>query len=157
MVTFVTVWGSGKALRGTLRLLSCAPLVRALSLGALLAATKEVVEDVAPGGHRGAVLLALQELCETLEAAGVRLFGLVPLLMEAPPLRLLLAGGAALFAALELGRDLAADGFRLGGHHGVALLALCRLLKEGVPFAQRLARAAAKPLAPSCSRRGAPP
>ena len=91
-----------------------------------------------PGGHHGAVLLASTELLENLEAAGVRCFGLVPLLLEAGVLRLVVAASATILAGLELVRDVRMGSLKVGGHHGVALLAGVRLLKEGLPFVQRL-------------------
>ena len=127
-----------RLLRGALSLLSKRLVVRALSLCALLAAAKEVAEDVEPGGHHGAVLLASTELLENLEAAGVRCFGLVPLLLEAGVLRLVVAASATILAGLELVRDVRMGSLKVGGHHGVALLAGARLLKEGLPFVQRL-------------------
>ena len=38
----------------------------------------------------------------------------------------------------ELAKDIAAGSLKPGGHHGVAILALCKVLKFGVPTVKRL-------------------
>jgi len=113
--------------------------LRTLSVVALAASAKEVLEDVEPGGHHAAVLVALNDVFEDLEGAGIELFGLTALVLETGWFQLTVHGGAALLALLEVWGDVkGGDFFKVGGHHGVALIALCGLLKEGVPVVQRL-------------------
>lgn len=102
-----------------LKALSWRPLVLGLSVAALGAALLEVVEDVAPGGHHGAVLLATHELIELSEAALHRT------LFHHRFFRLSLISGATILAAWEMIRE----GSKLAGHHGVFLLAVSRLLR----------------------------
>lgn len=122
------------------RLLTSRIAASVLAIGALTAAALEVIEDVSPGGHHGAVLLAFNELFELIE--GTRLpLGQLRAVLENHLLRVSFNVGAFVFAGIETVSALRADGFKLGGHHGVALLALSKLFKTlGPAFAQVTAK-----------------
>jgi len=127
-----------KVLKSVIKVLTTRMFLRVLASAALVAAGKEVFEDLEPGGHHGAMLLALSELFENLEASGTRLFGLVPLFLENPKLQLAVPLSAMALAGRELAKDFAAGGFKLAGHHGVALLATAKLLKYLGPLVEKL-------------------
>ena len=96
-----------------------------LAMGALAAASLEVIEDSKPGGHHGAVLLAVYELMELLEQSGTvtgRFLGLI----QNHLVRVSLSLGAASVALAETVKSF--EGGKIGAHHGVLLLALSKLL-----------------------------
>jgi len=100
----------------------------ALTLGALAAATVEVFEDAIPGGEHGAILLATNELLELLEAAKVLpTAGVVATVLKNCVFRLFLNAGALAFALYETFESITHR--KLGGHHGVALLAFMKTLR----------------------------
>lgn len=93
----------------------------------VFAASVEVVEDVAPGGHHGAVLLALNELLEIGESisANVLKRSWLQEVFENRILRIAILLGAACLAALETFSSVA--GKRIGAHYGVAVLSLLKV------------------------------
>lgn len=95
-----------------------------LSSLALFAAVMEVMEDLSPGGHHGAVLLATNELFELLGTSGV-VSGRVQEFLEGRTLRLALLLGAVAAALIEV----LGPGARLGAHHGVAVLAIAKVIQ----------------------------
>lgn len=96
-----------------------------LSCLALVAASLEVVEDLSPGGHHGAVLLALNELMELLASSHIA-SGFVLSVLESKLLKVLLAGGASFFALIEI---FSSGQIHWRGHHGVAVLALLKFVR----------------------------
>ena len=94
-----------------------------LSICALYAAALEVIEDLSPGGHHGAVLLAFNELLELLEQSGL-VKGFAMRVLENHVLRLIVVGGALTLALAEV-----VGGWKLGGHHGVAVLAAVKTVR----------------------------
>jgi len=96
-----------------------------LAVGALLAAMVEVIEDSSPGGHHGAVLLAMNELIELAEEARI-LKGRLLIIARNTAFRLCLAAGAIVFAAVETLKGGRAVGT---AHHGVLLLAIFKFLR----------------------------
>ena len=107
------------------RLVTNPTFVRLLSIGALLAAWVEVVEDCRPGGHHGSVLLALNELIELREEAGTP--ALIPFLRRAS-VRLAIVSGAVIMALWE---TVTAEVSKksLGAHHSVLFLGIARILR----------------------------
>ncbi|KAL3914666.1 MAG: hypothetical protein SGILL_006012 [Bacillariaceae sp.] len=99
--------------------------VKLLSIGALLAAWVEVVEDARPGGHHGGVLLALNELIELREEAGSKAF---ISFIRKPAFRLALVSGAVVMALWE---TISASMTKksLGAHHGVLFLGIAKTLR----------------------------
>ena len=100
-------------------------LVWMLTMGALLAAWVEVLEFARPGGHHGAVLLALNELIDLREEAARPV--IVPILRRTV-FRLTLVSGAAavaLFETVVAGTAKQA----VGAHHGVLILGLAKTLR----------------------------
>lgn len=120
----------GTMLRGPfhamLRLLSSTAFVVGLALAGLVAAFLEVLEDASPGGHHGAVFLAVNELFELLEASRVAK-GRFLHVIENRVLRLALVSSAALFALTETLQSIGTK--KLGAHHGVLLLAVSKMLR----------------------------
>jgi hypothetical protein len=92
-----------------------------LAVAALAAALVEVFEDISPGGHHGAVLLAINELLEILETARLVKGQLLLNIMKNQLLRLAILGGATAFAFVEALSSVGSK--RIGAHHGVLLLA----------------------------------
>lgn len=91
----------------------------ALALGALGSAIFEVYDD-AKNVQEGAILLALIDLLELSQQAGI----VIPVLHRVRGLRLMLAAGATLFACYET-----FDPRDLGTHHGVLILAVFKLVR----------------------------
>ncbi|EGB08632.1 hypothetical protein AURANDRAFT_64024 [Aureococcus anophagefferens] len=131
---------------------ACTRIVMAV---ALLAAGKEVLEDLAPGGHHGMVLLragkeceipnfkgsylgrfplvllAVNEFAETLEGA---LKGRLGRLFDNVIVKLAVPLAAVACAAVEV----VADVGKIGAHHGVFILALSKFVKVAGSLAGRL-------------------
>ncbi|KAK7253652.1 hypothetical protein SO694_00002156 [Aureococcus anophagefferens] len=107
---------------------ACTRIVMAV---ALLAAGKEVLEDLAPGGHHGMVLLAVNEFAETLEGA---LKGRLGRLFDNVVVKLAVPLAAVACAAVEV----VADVGKIGAHHGVFILALSKFVKVAGSLAGRL-------------------
>ncbi|KAL3898186.1 MAG: hypothetical protein SGARI_006736 [Bacillariaceae sp.] len=99
--------------------------VKILTVGALLAAWVEVVEDCRPGGHHGSLLLAVNELIELREDAGARAY--IPFLRRAS-VRLAIVSGAV---AMALWETVMAEVSKrsLGAHHSVLFLGIARILR----------------------------
>ncbi|KAL1504510.1 hypothetical protein AB1Y20_010912 [Prymnesium parvum] len=99
----------------------------ALAVAAVFAAAVEVWQDIAPGGHHGALLLALNELLEISETIAGNLMHSPFLVgvLENHWLRLGVLAGAAVLALIETGASVASR--RIGAHHGVALLSLIKV------------------------------
>lgn len=97
-----------------------------LCVGALYAAAVEVIEDASPGGHHGAILLAINELldlsCESIFRKQKR----IKETLENTYFRLILVSGATLLAGYEA---ILAEVAGLGGHHGVLLISLSKFLR----------------------------
>lgn len=101
-------------------------LSAALSAAALYASASEVREDLFPlGGHHGAVFLALHDLNELLADSGLAR-GLLRRVVENRPLELFLLGGALASACYEVWDS---EKNRIGGHHGVAVLAALKTIQ----------------------------
>jgi len=115
-----------KSWKFLLRKLSSTAATMALSLGALAAALNEVFEDVTPGGHHGALLLAVNELLEILESSNI-VKGRVLTWMKKRVLRLSLLLGAFVCALLETVTTISE--FKLYAHYGVLVLAFSRSLR----------------------------
>lgn len=98
-----------------------------LSLAALAAAFAEVWEDFSPGGHHGAVLLAINELLELLEQSRVAR-GRVLRGLKNSLFRIALLGGATILALVETVGDMGCK--KLGSHHGVLILAFAKALRS---------------------------
>lgn len=111
--------------QGVFRMLTSTPFAVLLSCLALFAAGLEVIDDLSPGGHHGAVLLALNELMELLETSGGAK-GVVLRVLENTVLRLVIVAGATVAALAEV---FGSGQLKLGGHHGVAVLAACKTLR----------------------------
>ena len=107
------------------QILTCKPFAAALSMLALVAAMLEVISDLSPGGHHGAVLLAVNELSELLVASGLAK-GLLLRVLENVLVKLVLVAGAVIFAFAEV---LGSGQLKLGGHHGVLVLATAKTLR----------------------------
>lgn len=101
---------------------------------ASVACLVEIIEDLKPGAHHGALLLSLSELLyqvqrycrhkQQLRRGGEKNFAtddVKPSLLRIP-FRALIALAAAAYSGIELYED-----FRPGAHHGVALLSLAEL------------------------------
>ena len=95
-----------------------------LSLAALSAATLEVMEDARPGGHHGAVFLAVNELLELLAASGLAR-GRFLKAIENHAFRLVLVASATILAAIEAAGSVG----KFGAHHGVLVLGLSKTLR----------------------------
>lgn len=108
------------------RILSTKLFATLLACAALGAAALEVVEDSKPGGHHGALLLALNELWELIELSHI-----VPkkwrFLLKQHLLRLALVSGALVVAVVETVEESKLGG--VGGHHGVAMFAFAKILR----------------------------
>lgn len=118
-----------KPLDAMLRVLTSTTFTCALAFGGLMAALLEVFKDSRPGGHHGAVFLAMNELCELLEESGVAK-GKFLRVCENVKFRLFLLLNATLYALVETIRDLRLVGTtKLGAHHGVLLLAISKTFK----------------------------
>lgn len=111
-------------LRFALRLLSSTLVTVTLALAGLGAAFLEVMEDSSPGGHHGAVFLAVNELLELLEASRVAQ-GRLLRVIENQVLRLFLVVSATLFAAIETFQSVG----KVGAHHGVLLLSVSKTFR----------------------------
>jgi len=98
-------------------------LVWTLAVGALAAAWVEVVQDSKPGGHHGAVLLALNELLELRQEARRPI---VFKFLHRTAFRLFLVSGAAAVALVE---TLLAAENKVGAHHGVLILGICKSMR----------------------------
>lgn len=96
------------------------PFLRLVFVFALFAALWEVIQDVRPGGHHSTALIAMAELRDTSEGAGLRFF-------KNCWAKLLLGLGALAAASLELSREF----FNCGAHHGAFLLASSIVIKSG--------------------------
>lgn len=94
-------------------------------LMAAVASIVEIMEDVKPGGHHGAALLALSELYYQIQRLTKRTGTKRKLTPFKFPLGVPIALAAAAFAAMELAEDMAP-----GGHHGLAVLALAELVEN---------------------------
>lgn len=114
-----------KPLKMFLHVITNHTFVRLLSIGALLAAWVEVVEDARPGGHHGSVMLALNELIELREEAGSK--AIVPFFRR-PAFRLALVSGAVIMALWETIMAGVAKK-SLGAHHGVLFLGIAKTLR----------------------------
>jgi len=118
-----------KPLNVLLRVLTSTTMTCALAFGGLMAALLEVVKDTRPGGHHGAVFLAMNELCELLAESRVAKGRLLKV-CENVKFRLFLLLNATLYALMETIRDVTAVGTtKLGGHHGVLWLALAKTFR----------------------------
>jgi hypothetical protein len=108
------------------RVLSTKLMASILALAALGAAALEVLEDSKPGGHHGAVLLAVNELWELIDLSNI-----VPpkwrFLLKQHVLRLALVSGALLVALVESLEESKLG--KVGGHHGVAMFAVAKILR----------------------------
>lgn len=102
--------------------------VRWLCVAALFAALYEVYVDLRPGGHHGTALLALAEFRETTEHAIANRGGFLRVLFSSAFTKVVLGLAAFVFAVVELVRD---SLLNVGAHHGVALLALAYVFKNG--------------------------
>jgi hypothetical protein len=100
-----------------------------LALGALAAALVEVINDTTVGGHHGAIVLAIIDLIELTQEAGiVFLGGALKTIMELRGLKLSLAGLATLFAIIETVDDDAHMG-GISTHNGVLILAVFKFIR----------------------------
>jgi len=106
------------------RIASMKSFATVLSMGALYAASMEVIEDSLPGGHHGAIFLALNELIELAISSSIIRGERLKRILEKKPFRMVLLSGAAVFALLETFREKS----KIAAHHGVALLAISKLL-----------------------------
>lgn len=108
------------------QILSTHLIATLLACAALGAAAMEVIEDTRPGGHHGAVLLAINELWELIELSHI-----VPkqwrFILKQHLLRLALVSGALVVAVLETVEETKSGS--IGGHHGVAMYALAKILR----------------------------
>lgn len=105
-----------------LRAITSRRATRTVAIFALFAAGREVLADLSPGGHHGLFLLAFNELVETVEAAKLG-FGAV---LESNAVRF----GVPLLAMAAAAKEVFDDAARkLGGHHGVLILAVGQLIK----------------------------
>lgn len=108
------------------RILSTKLMASLLALAALGAAALEVVEDTKPGGHHGAVLLAVNELWELIDLSNI-----LPkkwrFLLKQHLLRLALVSGALIVALMESVEE--GKMGKVGGHHGVAIFAFAKILR----------------------------
>lgn len=103
---------------------------------AVVACIAEIIDDMQPGAHHGAALLALSELYYQVRRLKARVkkernrtskwrkswFGR---LWSRTPVGPCIAVAAAIYAAIEICEDL-----RPGAHHGVAILALAELVEN---------------------------
>ena len=109
-----------------LRLLTNRIVASSLAVAALGAAFVEVMEDAKPGGHHGAVLLAINELLELLEEAKI-VTGRALLVLRNRVFRLALVGGATVVALMETIASIKTG--QVGAHHGVLLLGCSKTLR----------------------------
>jgi hypothetical protein len=116
-----------KPLSALVGLLTSKFIAIALAVAALAAALVEVFEDVSPGGHHGAVLLAINELLEILETARLVKGQFLLHIMRNHLLRLAIVGGATAFALVEALSSVGSK--KIGAHHGVLLLASSKTLR----------------------------
>jgi len=115
-----------------LRLLTHQYFTISLALAGLTAAMMEVLKDITPGGHHGAVLLATNELFELLEASRIARRGSLLLKVVGNQiLRLVVVAGATALALLETVVEYSAEkgGSSLGAHHGVLIFGLSKTLR----------------------------
>ena len=94
-----------KVMRLITKALTSQLFLRTLSVVALAASAKKVLEDAEPGGHHAAVLVALNDVFGDLKGAGIELFGLTALVLETSWLQIAVHGGAARLAGLEVWAD----------------------------------------------------
>lgn len=97
-----------------------------LSSAALYAAATEVIEDMSPGGHHGAALLAINELTELLVHSGIVRGRLFLRILENRLFKAILLSAAAIAAFCEV---FSSGQLHLRGHHGVAILACLKLVR----------------------------
>jgi hypothetical protein len=122
-VTFFSILG--KAIISPVFTISACILATAASL-------VEIFDDMKPGAHHGAALLALSELYYQLSRLK-RFKGRIAFEKKSPirrvlfkvPVRMLIALAAAGYAGIEIYEDM-----QPGAHHGVALLALAELVEN---------------------------
>lgn len=106
-------------------------LATVFALAALYAATVEVIQDVVPGGHHGAMFLAMNELFELFVQSKL-LKTTIPggtvlqTIFENTIVKLTLCSAALLAALCEIVRS---GQFHFKGHHGVAILALMKVIR----------------------------
>lgn len=118
-----------KPLDALINVLTSTALIGVLAFGGLLAALMEVIRDSRPGGHHGAVFLAINDLCSYLEESGVAKGRLLQV-CENYTFRLFLLLNATIYSAMETIRDFKMIGTpKLGAHHGVLWLALSKTFK----------------------------
>ncbi|KAG7366129.1 hypothetical protein IV203_028799 [Nitzschia inconspicua] len=104
---------------------------------AVVACVVEIVDDMQPGAHHGAALLALSELCYQIRRVKARVKSVrnrtsnwrtstrMGRILSKAPMGPCIAVAAAMYAAIEICADL-----RPGAHHGVAILALAELVEN---------------------------
>lgn len=96
-----------------------------LSLGALYAAFLEIFEDIKPGGHHGAIFLAINELIELLISSTTIRKGNMRQILENHFFRASLVSCAAIFALVET----LSSTRKIGAHHGVLILSISKLFR----------------------------
>jgi hypothetical protein len=116
-------------------ILSTQNVASLLALASLASAALEVIEDAKPGGHHGAVLLAMNELWELMELSDIVPISWRRVLFQQHLLRLCLVTGALVVAIMEVYEDLfpssnntTADTNSMGAHHGVTIFAISKIL-----------------------------
>jgi hypothetical protein len=118
-----------KPLNALLNVLTSKTVTVGLALGGLTAALMEVFRDTRPGGHHGAVFLAMNSLCDLLEQSRVAKGRLLKV-CENVKLRLFLLINATIYSSMETIRDFKLVGTpKLGAHRGVLWLALSKTFK----------------------------
>jgi hypothetical protein len=115
----------GKAIISPVVTISACVLATAASL-------VEIFDDMKPGAHHGAALLALSELYYQLSRLkrftgriAVEKKSSIRRVLSKVPVRMIIALAAAVYAGIEIYEDM-----RPGAHHGVALLALAELVEN---------------------------
>ncbi|KAG7352030.1 hypothetical protein IV203_008078 [Nitzschia inconspicua] len=103
----------------------------------VVACVVEIVDDMQPGAHHGAALLALSELYHQIRRVKARVKRVrnrtsnwrtstrMGRILSKAPMGPCIAVAAAMYAAIEICEDL-----RPGAHHGVAILALAELVEN---------------------------
>jgi hypothetical protein len=119
-------------------LLSTQNVASVLAMASLASAALEVIEDAKPGGHHGAVLLAMNELWELMELSDIVPASWRCVLFQQHLLRLCIVSGALVVAVMEVYEDLFPSSNTLittnsmvpnmGAHHGVAIVAMAKIL-----------------------------